>query len=147
MVMAMDYHEGTPSEYQAPLFHSGDENVSRLLNLGHFNENLTMKTGFHRYAEIQLSAKSETLTIRSVSVGMLLPLDLEQPVQAHRQINNGDPSPSPIDRYAQRAGTGASHFRQSSSLSEIEGANTQPEAMRQIAGMVGLISFRDDNNR
>ncbi len=50
--MAMDYQKGTPSDYQAPLFHNGDENVSRLLNLGHFNENLTMKTGFHRCAEI-----------------------------------------------------------------------------------------------
>jgi hypothetical protein len=50
MIMAMDYHNGTPPEYQAPLFRNGDENMSCLLDLGHFNENLTMKTGFHRYA-------------------------------------------------------------------------------------------------
>jgi hypothetical protein len=50
MIMAMDYVDGTPSDYQAPRFHQGDEHASRLINLGHLNENRVMNTGFHRYA-------------------------------------------------------------------------------------------------
>jgi hypothetical protein len=55
MIMAMDYYEDTPSDYQAPHFHPGGENISHLLNLGHFSDNFVMKTGFHRYAQIQLA--------------------------------------------------------------------------------------------
>jgi hypothetical protein len=50
MIMAMDYNDGTPCGYQAPRFRHGDEQVSRLINLGHFSENNVMNTGYHRYA-------------------------------------------------------------------------------------------------
>jgi hypothetical protein len=50
MIMAMDYNDNTPSDYQAPRFHQGDEHASRLINMGHFSENHVMKTGFHRFA-------------------------------------------------------------------------------------------------
>jgi hypothetical protein len=50
MIMAMDYVDGTPPDYQAPRFHQGDEHAARLINLGHLNGNRVMNTGFHRYA-------------------------------------------------------------------------------------------------
>jgi hypothetical protein len=49
MVMAMDYTDGTPFDYQAPRFHQGDEHASRFINLGYFDENYVLKTGHHRY--------------------------------------------------------------------------------------------------
>jgi hypothetical protein len=50
MIMAMDYNDDTPPDYQAPRFHQGDEHASRLINLGHFSDNHVMNTGYHRYA-------------------------------------------------------------------------------------------------
>lgn len=48
MIMAMDYNDRAPYEYQAPCFHQGSEHVSRLVNMGNFSENRVMKTGFHK---------------------------------------------------------------------------------------------------
>jgi hypothetical protein len=73
---------------------------------------------------------------------MLLPVDLEQSMQVHRHLGNEDSGLSQSSRHAQPAVTETTDFRQSSStLSEIEGDRTQPEAIRQIAAMVGWAPF------
>jgi hypothetical protein len=138
MIMAMDYNDSTPPDYQAPLFHQGDEHASRLINLGHFSENHVMKTGFHRYAwKIPLQVPSMLLTMQSVAVGLHLPGTVQQPTQTSQHPDNGDHGPSRITRHMHDPSE-CVRARQHSVPSELEGGHTQPEAMRQIGKMVRL---------
>jgi hypothetical protein len=138
MIMAMDYHRDTPSDYQAPHFHHGDENISRFLNLGHFSDNRVLKTGFHRYARSNLRIEGELLMMKSVTVGWHLPGPAAHLIRTPQRVGNGNPGPGWITRRAQRPGMGVAYARQSSALSDFEGGHTdtQPEAMRQIGTMV-----------
>ncbi|KAE9373446.1 hypothetical protein N431DRAFT_438711 [Stipitochalara longipes BDJ] len=125
MVMAMDYTDSTPSEYQAPRFRKGDEHASRLINLGNFDENYVLKAGRH-----------------SVAVGWHLPGVAHQSIQTRQHVDNGDPRPSQISHHVQNPITPRMRSRQNSMLSELEGGHTHPEAMRQIGGMG---AFRQPN--
>jgi hypothetical protein len=77
--------------------------------------------------------------MRSVAVGWHLPGVHEQPAQTGQNHLNGDADPSRITRHVRNPDKDA-HARQHSALSEIGGEHTQPEAMRQIGGMVRSIS-------
>ncbi|PMD41498.1 hypothetical protein L207DRAFT_581924 [Hyaloscypha variabilis F] len=125
MVMAMDYTDGTPSDYQAPRFHQGDEHASRFINLGYFDENYVLKTGHH-----------------SVAVGWHLPGVAPQSLQTTRRIDNGNPSPSEISCHLQDPTTPSMPSRQESIVSELGEGHTHPEAMRQLGGMG---AFRQPN--
>lgn len=79
------------------------------------------------------------LTMRSVTVGWHLPGVHEQPAQIGQNHLNGDADPSRITRHIRNPDKDA-HARPHSPLSELGGGHTQPEAMRQIGGMVRSIS-------
>jgi len=78
--------------------------------------------------------------MQSVSVGWHLPGAVEQSAQVtqtREHLDNKDSSdPRGIACRAQRPSTKATRARQSSNRSEIDGGYTQPEAMKQIGGMV-----------
>ena len=77
--------------------------------------------------------------MRSVAVGWHLPGVHEQPAQTDQNHLNGDGDPSRITHHVRNPDNDA-HPRPPSALSEIGGGHTQPEAMRQIGGMVRSIS-------
>ena len=79
------------------------------------------------------------LTRRSVAVGWHLPGVHGQPAQTGQNHLNGDADPTRFIRHVRNPDKDA-HARQSSALSEVGGGHTQPEAMRQIGGMVRSIS-------
>jgi hypothetical protein len=76
--------------------------------------------------------------MRRVSVGWHLSGAVQQPTQISQPVDNGDSGPSRITRSIRNPQTPIMRGRQYSVLSEL-GGDTQPDAMRQIGGMVRII--------
>jgi len=81
--------------------------------------------------------------MRRVSVGWHLSGAVQQPTQTSQPVENNDSGPGRITRSIRNPQTPIMRGRQHSVLSGL-GGETQPEAMRQIGGMVRSIPPRED---
>jgi hypothetical protein len=81
--------------------------------------------------------------MRRVSVGWHLSGAVQQPTQTSQPVDNGDLRPTRITRSICNPQTPVMRSRQQSVSSEL-GGQTQPDAMRQIGGMVRSIPPKKD---